>query len=317
VNPVVRSARFGAIGTNIEVVVDVPEALDQATEVVRAQVAALDGAASRFRDDSELSRLNASSGRPVEVSWPFFVALEEAIQAAQLTDGIVDPTVGHALELCGYDRDFSEVAPDGPPLRVRYQRVPGWRRVQLDRGRRTATLPPGVRIDLGATAKAGCADRTAQAAAAATRAGVLVNLGGDLAVAGPPPEEGWVIRVADRHDAPVGEPGATVAIRHGGLATSGTASRRWSRGGQAMHHLIDPATGAPANTCWRTVSVFAASCLEANVASTASMILGSKAPQWLTERGFAARLVPPQGSMVSVGGWPEERYPGDADSLAS
>ncbi|MGA8370230.1 MAG: FAD:protein FMN transferase, partial [Acidimicrobiales bacterium] len=104
-NPVVRSARFGAIGTNIEVVVDVPEALDQATEVVRAQVAALDGAASRFRDDSELSRLNASSGRPVEVSWPFFVALEEAIQAAQLTDGIVDPTVGHALELCGYDRD--------------------------------------------------------------------------------------------------------------------------------------------------------------------------------------------------------------------
>ncbi len=312
-----RSARFAAIGTTIEVVVDVPEVLEQATDVVRAQVAALDATASRFRDDSELSRLNASSGRPVEVSWLFFVALEEAFQAAQLTDGIVDPTVGHALELSGYDRDFSEVAPDGPPIGVRYQRVPGWRRVRLDRACRTATLPPGVRIDLGATGKSGCADRAAQAAAAATEAGVLVNLGGDLAVAGPPPEEGWVIRIADRHDAPVDEPGTTVAIRHGGLATSGTASRRWSRGGEPLHHLIDPATGAPANTCWRTVSVFANSCLEANIASTASVILGPRAPRWLTERGFAARLVSAQGSTVSVGGWPDERYPGDANSLAS
>ena len=316
-SPGALSESFGAIGTTVEVVVAVPEALEPATEVVRSRVAALDAAASRFRDDSELSLLNASSGRPVEVSWPFFVALEEALQAARMTDGIVDPTVGHALEQSGYDRDFSEMAPDGPPIRVRYQRVPGWRRVRLDRGRRTATLPPGVRIDLGATAKAGCADRSAQAAAAATRAGVLVNLGGDLAVAGPPPEDGWVIRIADRHDAPLDDPGATVAIGHGGLATSGTASRRWSRGGQALHHLIDPATGAPANTCWRTVSVFAASCLEANIASTASVILGPRAPHWLTERGFAARLVSAQGSVVSLGGWPADRYSGDAGSLAS
>jgi thiamine biosynthesis lipoprotein len=298
-------------------VVDEPNALEQATDLVRAQVAALDAAASRFREDSELSQLNASAGRPVQVSWPFFVAIEEALQAAQVTDGIVDPTVGHALELCGYDRDFSEVPSDGAPLRVRYQRVPGWRRVRLDRAQRSVTLPPGVRIDLGATAKAGCADRAAQAAAAATRTGVLVNLGGDLAVAGPPPPDGWAIRIADRHDATAEEPGVTVAIRHGGLASSGTAARRWSRGGQTMHHLIDPSTGGPADTCWRTVSVAASSCLEANIASTASVILGTRAPQWLDGFGLAARLVTTAGFSVNVGGWPSDTCPGGADALAS
>jgi thiamine biosynthesis lipoprotein ApbE len=310
-----RSARFQAIGTTIEVVVDEPDALEQATELVRAQVAALDAAASRFREDSELTQLNASTGRPVQVSWPLFVAIEESLQAAQTTDGIVDPTIGHALELCGYDRDFSEVPSDGPALKVRYQRVPGWRRVRIDRAQRSVTLPPGVRIDLGATAKAGCADRTARSAAAATRTGVLVNLGGDLAVAGPPPPDGWVVRVADRQDAPAGEPGVTVAIHHGGLASSGTAARRWSRGGQTMHHLIDPATGAPAESCWRTVSVAASSCLEANIASTASVILGTKAPQWLDECGFAARLVTTAGFSVSVGGWPSDACPGGVDAL--
>jgi thiamine biosynthesis lipoprotein ApbE len=311
------SARFEAIGTTIEVVVNEPDALGEATELVRTQVAALDATASRFRDDSELTRLNAASGHPVEVSWPCFVAIEEALQAAQATDGIVDPTIGHALELCGYDRDFSEVPAEGAMLGVRFQRVPGWRRVRLDRGRRSVTLPPGVSIDLGATAKAGCADRTAQAAAAATRTGVLVNLGGDLAVAGPPPPDGWVVRVADRHDSPVEEPGVTVAIHHGGLATSGTASRRWSRGGRTLHHLIDPATGGPAETCWRTVSVAAASCLEANIASTASVILGTRAPEWLTERGLAARLVSEQGAAISVGGWPSGHGPSATGALAS
>ncbi|HEX4244646.1 MAG TPA: FAD:protein FMN transferase, partial [Acidimicrobiales bacterium] len=278
---------------------------------------ALDAAASRFREDSELTGLNASAGHPVQVSWALYVAIEEALQAAQITDGIVDPTVGHALELCGYDRDFSEVPPEGPPLKIRYQRVPGWRRIRLDRAQRTVTLPPGVRIDLGATAKAGCADRAARAAAALTRTGVLVNMGGDLAVAGPPPDDGWVVRVADRHDAPAEEPGVTVALRHGGLASSGTAARRWSRGGRTLHHLIDPTTGAPVDTCWRTVSVAATSCLEANIASTAAVILDTRAPQWLDTCGLAARLVTTAGISVNVGGWPSHCGPGGADALAS
>lgn len=304
------SSTFPAIGTTVSVVVADERALGEATELVRAHVEALDRAASRFRQDSELTALNASTGRPVTVSWTLFVAVEEALSAAEQTYGLVSPTVGRALELCGYDRDFAQVAPTGPPLRLRYRRVPGWRRLRLDRAARTVTLPPGVRIDLGATAKAGCADRAALAAAALTEAGVLVNLGGDLATAGPAPQGGWAVRIADTADAPADAAGVTVAITDGGLATSGTAGRRWARGDQVLHHIIDPATGVPAASCWRTVTVAAETCLAANVASTASVILGRAAPAWLAERRFHARLLGEDGAAVAVGDWP-------ADALAA
>ena len=312
-----RSQEFRALGTTVQVVVDDAQVLDYAAELVRAQIEALDVAVSRFRDDSELTQLNAASGRPLRVSWLFLVCVEEALQAAQLTNGIVVPTLGHSIELGGYDRDFVESPSDGPGRGVRYQRVPGWRRIRLDRSSRTVTLPPGVQIDLGATAVAGCADRTARTVAATTRTGVLVNIGGDLAAAGPPPPEGWVVRVADRHDAPPGTPGVNVAVRHGGMATSGAASRRWARGGLTMHHLIDPATGGPEASYWKTVSVAADSCLEASIASTASVILGPRAPQWLDERGHAARLVPEWGPPVRVGGWPSDLAPKEVVSVAS
>ena len=295
---------FPALGTTIEVVVTDPDALDAACRLVKAQVQELDAAASRFRSDSELARLNAAGGRPVRVSRLLQEAMEDALRAAERTDGVVSPTVGEALELSGYDRDFGEIDPSGPAFRYLLRSVPGWRRVRIDRAARTITLPPGVHVDLGATAKAACADRAAHAAAAAARCGVLVNMGGDIAVAGPAPEVGWAIRVADRHDAPPGAPGVTVAITGGGLATSGTAARRWFRGGAVHHHLIDPATSAPAVTPWRTVTVVADSCLEANTASTASMILGHSAPAWLAGRGLHARLVDEDGRVVPVGEWP-------------
>lgn len=298
------AAGFDALGTTIRVVVTEGPALSLATEVVRARVAALDLAASRFRPDSELMGLGEAGGEPVTVSATLFAAVEEALGAAERTGGLLDPTVGEALVRCGYDRDFGLVAPDGPPLRARYRRVPGWRAVRLDPGARTVAVPRGVRLDLGATAKAGCADRSAAEAAALTGAGVLVNLGGDLAVAGPPPEGGWPVRVADRVDAPPGAPSVTVAIVEGGLATSGTAARRWTRGGQSLHHVIDPVTGGPATPCWRTVTVAAPSCLEANVSSTAAVVLGPAAPRWLAARGHHARLVGEDGTVRVVGGWP-------------
>jgi thiamine biosynthesis lipoprotein ApbE len=312
-----RGERFHAIGTTVQVVVGDADRIDQATDLVRHHIDALDVAVSRFRDDSELTQLNNASGRPLEVSWLFLVSLEEALRAAQETDGIVDPTLGHTIELNGFDTDLVEPTPPGPGPRVRFQRVPGWRRIRLNRASRTVTLPPGVRIDLGATAIAGCADRAARSVAAETRTGVLVNIGGDIAVAGPPPPEGWLVRVTDRHDAPVDAPGVTVSLRHGGMATSGVASTRWSRGGLTLHHLIDPATGARPPSCWRTVSVAAESCLEAGIASTASVILGPRAPGWLGERGHAARLVPVGGTPVTMGGWPSDRDRMDLASVAS
>ena len=149
-------------------------------------MAAVDLACSRFRDDSGLSAVNQGAGRPVAVSGTLLDAVDVALAAAAVTDGLVDPTIGRALRVLGYDRDFELVARDGPPLRRRGDDAcPAGERSDVDRAPRTITVPEGVELDLGATAKAWCADRAAAAAAARAGTGVLVSLGGDIAVAGP------------------------------------------------------------------------------------------------------------------------------------
>jgi thiamine biosynthesis lipoprotein len=163
-----------------------------------------------------------------------------------------------------------------------------------------------VRLDLGATAKAWAADRAAAAAAAAGDCGVLVSLGGDIATSGPAPADGWRIRVTDDHRSDPSAPGQTISIRSGGLATSSTAVRRWSHGGHTMHHIIDPRTGGPAQTSWRTVSVAAADCAQANIATTAALLRAEDAPGWLAGLGLPARLVDREGGVRTVGDWPAD-----------
>ncbi|MGH9124342.1 MAG: FAD:protein FMN transferase [Acidimicrobiales bacterium] len=300
---------FAALGTTAVVsVADGADrrALDRAVAMVAAEVAALDAACSRFRDDSELSRLNAAGGRPFPVSPLLRAAVAVALRAARMTGGLVNPTVGTALQRLGYDRDFAQLDPDGPPLQLNLAAVPGWQGIVVDDFDGTIRLPRGVSLDLGATAKAWCADRSAKAAAETAGTGILVSLGGDIAVAGNPPPGGWRIRVTDRHDGTDLDPGQTITVTAGGLATSGTASRRWRRGGVAVHHIVDPVTGASATGPWRTVSVAAGSCCDANTASTAAVILGAAAPEWLGGHGLAARLVTVDGAVVCTGGWPSE-----------
>ena len=320
------TASFRAIGTTVVVAVTDPAALEDARAITEAYVDELDLAASRFRDDSELSRANAAAGRPTHVSALLVDLVEVALRAAESTDGLVDPSLGAAMRIIGYDRDFAELAaprdhPAGAdrPVRLtaRIRQVPGWQAVRLDRDRRTLTVPAGVELDLGATAKARVADLAAHAVADATGGGALVSLGGDLAVAGEVPPGGFVVRVADRHDAGPDEPGVTIALSSGGLATSGTAARRWEHAGRTMHHLVDPATGLPAETCWRTVTVAASSCLEANTATTASIIMGWRAEQWLGVRGLPARLVAGDGHAVAVAGWPADALLATADAAAA
>ena len=190
----------------------------------------------------------------------------------------------------------------GAPLRA--ASVPGWQAVVVDARERTVRVPAGVSLDLGASAKALAADRAAAAAVRATGAGVLVNLGGDIAVAGPSPDEGWAVRACEDHRDGPEAPGQTVAIRSGGLATSSTTSRRWRRGSQAAHHIVDPATGLPAREVWRAASVAAATCVDANAASTAAIVRGARAPAWLHAAGLPARLVAVDGSITTAGGWP-------------
>jgi len=295
---------FRALGTTAVLAVTDASVRGHAHALLTDELAAIDHACSRFRDDSELARVNAAAGRPVATSALFVEAVEGALRAARLTAGRVDPTIGNALRILGYDRDFAAVERDGGPLRVRAQRVAGWRRVEVDHLRRTVRVPPGVALDLGATAKALAADRAAARIANVTGSGVLVSLGGDCAVSGDAPEGGWSIRVADRHDDDPQRPGPTIALREGGIATSGTAARRWRRGGRDLHHVIDPATGTPAEEVWRTVTVAASSCVDANIASTAAIVLGAAAPEWLSERGLAARLVGPDGRVQTTAAWP-------------
>jgi FAD:protein FMN transferase len=304
------SARWEALGTTVVLRLTEPAALALARARVAAELDVIDRACSRFRVDSELSRVNARAGRPVRVSPLLIEALELALGAAELTGGDVDPTVGRALELAGYDRDWRLLSaprgePDPPTVTLRTRA--GWQTVELDLTACTIRIPAGVRLDLGATAKAWAADRAAAAAQAEIGCGgVLLSLGGDIATCGPAPSGGWRIRVTDDHRSAPSAPGQTVSIRSGGLATSSTAARRWSHEGHTMHHIIDPASGAPARTPWRTVSVAAADCAQANIAATAALVRADAAADWLAAIGLPARLQSRDGRVTTVGDWPSE-----------
>lgn len=297
------ACRFRALGSTAEVMVTAPAALPIAERVVREHLSAIDAAASRFRPDSELSRLQERAGTQVTVSPLLFDALVVAVRAAELTEGLVDPTVGRAVCALGYDRDFDALDRDQPLPAVPSGPAPGWWRVRLNPERRQVVVPRGVRIDLGATVKAWVADRAAAQAASDTGCGVLVGVGGDIAVAGPAPTGGWPVTVRDDHGAVPGRH-STISIRSGAVATSGIARRRWLRAGRLVHHIVDPRTGDVPELVWRTVSVAAAACEDANTASTAAIVLGGQAPEWLAERRLPARLVSADGTVTVVAGWP-------------
>jgi thiamine biosynthesis lipoprotein len=307
---VVRS-RFRALGTFGELLLDGrPEALGTAVRILQAELAAIDRACSRFRDDSELALVNSAAGRTVPVTDLMAEAVEVALTAAAQTGGDVDPTLGRALVAAGYDADFAALPADGPVPVPQPPPAGAWQGIELDRAAGTLRIPAGVALDLGATAKALAVDRAAAAVAAATGAGVLVNVGGDLAAAGPLPPAGWPVRLTDdtaREDvATPGTRGPVVRMHGGGLATSSTAVRRWRRGGE-LHHVLDPRTGLPAEPVWRTVTVTAATCVDANTASTAAIVRGRGAPQWLAGLGLPSRLVDATGATTRVAGWPADQ----------
>jgi thiamine biosynthesis lipoprotein len=300
------SVTFPALGTTATVCVVDESSLEHARAAVEREVAEVDDACSRFRPDSDLSRLNSSGGE-AQVGRRLFDEIALAVDAARETGGLVDPTIGRTLRLAGYDRTFSLVRlRDAERFSAAFAPVPGWETIALDEKQRSVVVHGDVELDLGATAKASAADRAARASAEAAGCGVLVSLGGDVAVACDPPEDGWPIRIADDHAAPLDTLGPVVSIVSGGLATSGTAVRRWRSGTAALHHIVDPRTGRPASTPWRIVSVAAASCVEANVFATAAIVLGENAPGWIDSAGVPARLVRESGQVYCLGGWPDE-----------
>jgi thiamine biosynthesis lipoprotein len=302
---------FRAWSCTVRVVVADPRIADAAAADVAGLLDRVDREASRFRPESALSRANRQAGRPTPIPRALASMVQAALDAAASTQGLVDPTIGLCLREAGYDRDISQVAADGPARDLRPAPA-DWRAVRLDREAALLTVPAGCALDLGATAKAYTADRAVAMLHERYRTGVLVEIGGDLAVAGAqdvarldPAHVGWPILVGEREAGPA----QRIVVYSGAVATSTTTVRHWTRGGRAAHHIIDPRTGAPAVGPWRTASVAAPCALAANTASTAAIILGEHAVPWLTKRGLSARLVGQDGSVQTLGGWPEDVPP--------
>ncbi len=259
------AADWCALGTGVRLVVTDPALLDSCNLLLARHLAEVDAACSRFRTDSELAALEAALGRPVTVSPLLAEALAVALRAAEATDGAVDPTVGSAMNSIGYDRDFTLVREDDRPVRLTVRCAPGWRAIDLDAATGTVTVPAGVRLDLGATAKAWAADKAAAMLAQVAGCGVLVSLGGDTAVAGSPGRRLEHPRPG-RHRLRRRDTRARY-VRHGRPALRrprhlGHRPRRWRRNGYELHHIVDPRTGLPVRSPWRTVSVAAASSTE-------------------------------------------------------
>jgi thiamine biosynthesis lipoprotein len=262
-------------------------------------VGEIDRACNRFRPDSEISRLNATPGVH-RVSPTLSLALRAATRAYDISSGACDPTILSSLEAWGYDRDFTQLATEGEVPSP--TPAPGFERAHFDPATSTVSLEPGVRLDLGASAKALLADLVVTDVS--ERGGVCVEVGGDVALAGAGPEGPWVIGVSDSLTITGHEP--RVAMTAGALATSSTRVRSWTRQSLPVHHIIDPATGRPAEGPFVSATVSATDCVSANALSTAALIWGEDAPFRIAQGGSAARLVKRDGTLVLVGGWPQE-----------
>ena len=301
----VAVAERASLGTSARVAAWPPENLATALAAVDGVLGALDLQASRFREDSEISWIHRAGGGLFMLSGGLAEAVSVALEAARWTGGLTDPTVGGALISLGYDRDFAAIDADRPGPAEVPAPAPGWQAVRLDGP--LLNVPAGVWLDLGATAKGLGSDRAVRAAMAANgqAGGVLVSLGGDIAIAGQPPAGGWPIMVADETGPASTARAQPVRLASGAVATSSVSCRQWRRAGRTLHHIIDPRTGQPAGGPWQTVSVAAATCADANAAATAAIVAGARAEQWLATARLPARLVAGDGEVRYTGGWPQ------------
>lgn len=302
-------ASWRALGTYVQLVVAQADRLDAARAEAERVLALVDVGCSRFRDDSDLTKANRAAGEWVTVRPVLAEAVNAALWAAGETDGLVDPTLGQSLAAIGYDRDLPQVQADFGPTSIPLPAMPdAWRQVgvRIDGDHAEVFVPFGACLDLGATGKAFAADLVAREIVEKVDTDLVISIGGDVAIGERDPGgdgHEWQIAVGEL---PGSEPDQTVVLRRGGMATSSTMHRRWTRGNASVHHLLDPRTGRSVEGSWRTVSVAASTCLAANTASTVSIVLGDQAPTWLTEHDLAARLVGRDGRVVTVAGWPEE-----------
>jgi thiamine biosynthesis lipoprotein len=295
---------FRALGTTVFLAVREPTALLLCRRLADQVLADVDQVCSRFRDDSDLVRVNTRPGEWVDVDPLLVAAVEVALGAARATDGLVHPLLGRQLVELGYDRDFQLLVEraDADPADLALPDLDAWRHVELDPAG-AVRIPAGTSLDLGATGKAWAADLIATALEDEVDTSAVISVGGDLRIARPDGEP-WPVAISEH---PGADPDTVVTLDRGGLATSSTQVRRWTRAGVRRHHLLDPRTGGPAREVWRTVTAIGDTCTAANTATTAAIVLGDDATSWLGAHGVTARLVAADGSVRTVGDWPHER----------
>ncbi|HVB63579.1 MAG TPA: FAD:protein FMN transferase [Nitrolancea sp.] len=304
---ILEPARFAALGTTIEVITTDPARLADVVRHVQGCIADIDRTFSRFRSDSELIRLERSSGRPQRASGLFLELLDLSYRAFESTDGWFDLTIRDALEASGYDRSIEWLEVEGPgPARL--ARPAGqWHLINYDRDRGLIELRDGVRLDFGGIGKGFAVDYALRTLPSGS-SGVLVNAGGDLAVRGPAPEGGWICEVAATENSATEE---TILLREGAIATSGLGRRQWLRDGRPLHHLIDPRTGEPGESPWRIVTVVARSCVAAEVAAKVAWLRGTEGPDWLESLGLSGRFATIDGRVQVAGSWPRQEQGGN------
>lgn len=226
---------------------------------------------SRFRPDSEISRINSAQGEPVSIEPDTLMLLSRAIHGWRASGGLFDPTVGPAMIAHGYDRDFAEVGGSHAPTAT--GATAGCGGIRLDSARGTVQVPAGTSLDLGGIGKGLAADLVAAELLQRGGTGVLVDIGGDLRMAGSPPSGGWTIAVEDPRRP--GHEWLRLSLAAGGMATSSTLRRRWRQGEMTCHHVIDPRTGRPAAGTTVAVTAVAQEAWWAEVVAT-SLLLAPK-----------------------------------------
>ena len=286
------------MGTEIAVLAPL-ERIGPAEKAVRTLFGEWESVLSRFRPESELSRLNERAGKPTAVSSLLYDVVAAALAAARATRGAFDPTLLPDLVRLGYDRTFADLPADASPGR----RVPflggRWHGIRLDSQRRRILLPPGAALDVGGIAKGMAVDAALDRLERELEIGTaLVDAGGDLAVRGlPPGQRAWQVAIEDTT--------RSVALRHGALATSGSSRRRWLQDGIERHHLIDPRTGKPAASGLSSITVAAATCRQAEVGATAVFVLGATEGAALLERHDLGGLAIGSRGVETIGRWPD------------
>lgn len=311
----------------VRVTTSMAAALPDAVHICTTLMARVDAVASRFRPDSELCRIEAQTSAggdnsPLETRISPLLAdlIAASLHVRALTDGAVDPTCGREIAELGYDADIDALAlPASTSQRLsgdspRRAYHPRDRSMDLTLHGQTLTLPRGIEIDLGSSAKAWSADRIAHDIVTATGAGALVELGGDLSFTGPTPPGGWKIDIVDVP----GDPETFVAVNGtGGIATSSTLHRVWEKDGLLLHHILDPATGHSVRHTWRTATVIDSSCLRANAWSTAAIVWRGDALRRLEARRVPARLVDAATTTYVTSVWPSHLSPSVQDPAHS